>query len=233
MLLHVRGGGELGPAWHEHGRKMMKAASSNDVVDGVLWLRSGAMRDRVDCIALEAYSAGALAVATAACDPMLKGAVPHAPSTPMISALLLQYAFVDPLSAMMDASLSLTIHERDEWGDPIANDATRALLESISPYHRVLKGQLPACPVLLLNSAIDVRVQPWQQAKFVLALRAALRQTSSSQQTHHSDRTGSKAPPALMVTDFFNGHMGPDDPVQQAEAAARNLAWMMCAVGAK
>ncbi len=230
IFLHVRGGGELGPVWHEQGRKLLKATSSNDVVDGVLWLRHGILSDRVDRIVLEAYSAGALSVATAACDPLLRGSAPQSPSTPMISALLLLYAFVDPLSAMMDASLSLTVHERDEWGDPIAHEATHELLESISPYHRVLKGQVPACPVLLINSAIDVRVQPWQQAKFVLALRSALQ---NSQNNCLPDKTGSGVPPALMVTDFFNGHMGPDDPAQQAEATSRSLAWMMFAMGDK
>ena len=234
VFLHVRGGGELGPAWHEQGRKLLKAASSNDVVDGVLWLRQGTLRSRVDRVVLEAYSAGALSVATAALDPLLKGSAPHSRSLPMISALLLQYAFVDPLSAMMDDSLSLTVHERDEWGDPIADESTRALLEHISPYHRVLRGQLPACPVLLMNSAIDVRVQPWQQAKFIQALRASLRNSGLNAHalSHAPSPSRLSAPPALMITDFFNGHMGPDDAALQAAAAARNVVWMMCAVGA-
>jgi protease II len=205
----------------------LKQTSSNDVVDGVLWLRCGSLQRHVDRIVLQTYSAGALAVATAASDALLSCSAPNSPSTPMISALLLQYAFVDPLSAMMDASLSLTVHERDEWGDPVADSAARALLQDISPYHRALNGQLPACPVLLLNSAIDVRVQPWQQAKFVQALRAAGR-LGGQQQTK---LTACKVPPVLMITDFFNGHMGPDDAVQQADASARVLAWMMAAVG--
>jgi oligopeptidase B len=230
VFLHVRGGGELGPCWHEHGRKLRKATSSDDVVDGITWLRNGVLNNRIGHIVLEACSAGALSVGTAASDALLKGPAPHSPAKPMISAMLLQYAFVDPLTAMMDAGLSLTIHERDEWGDPVADDAARALLRSISPYHRVLSGLLPACPVLLINSAIDVRVQPWQQAKFVSALRAALR---DPQQNHKRDQMRSSVPPALMLTDFFNGHMGPDDPALQAAAAARNLAWMMRAVGAK
>jgi protease II len=209
----------------------MKAVSSNDVVDGVLWLRSGYLSMRVKHIVLHTYSAGALSVATAASDALLDCAAPNMPSVPMISALLLQCAFVDPLSAMMDASLSLTVHERDEWGDPIADVTTRTLLGNISPYHRVLKGQLPVCPVLLMNSAIDVRVQPWQQAKFVQAIRSALRQSSKPKRKHFGDETGNAVPPVLMVTDFNNGHMGPDDPLQQAENAAGNLAWMLFAVG--
>jgi protease II len=79
----------------------------------------------------------------------------------------------------------------------------------------------------MLNSAIDVRVQPWQQAKFAQALRAALRRSDPMQTTQHQ----SKVPPVLMITDFFNGHMGPDDAVQQADTYARVLAWMLAAVG--
>jgi protease II len=231
VFLHVRGGGELGSAWHDQGRRLLKAASSNDVIDGVLWLRTGHLKDRVNCIVLEAYSAGALSVATAASDAVLAGAVPNSPSAPMISAMLLQYAFVDPLSAMMDASLSLTVHERDEWGDPIADEAAKSLLQNISPYHRVLKGQLPVCPVLLMNSAIDVRVQPWQQAKFVQAIRSSMRQSNQPKRKHLGDQTRNALPPVLMLTDFCNGHMGPDDPVLQAENSAANLAWMLFAVG--
>jgi oligopeptidase B len=140
--------------------------------------------------------------------------------------MLLQYAFVDPLSAMMDPSLSLTVHERDEWGDPLADAAAHALLQAISPYHRILKGNLPACPVLLLNSAIDVRVQPWQQPKYVKALRSALK---NDRRLAPSPAFG--VPPVLMITDFYNGHMGPDDSMQQADVSARNIAWMLAAVG--
>ena len=236
MFLHVRGGGELGADWHAQGRQALKATSSNDVVDGVLWLRNGELRSRVDRVVLETYSAGALSVATAASDAMLRGAASHSPWKPLISALLLQYAFVDPLSAMMDASQALTVHERDEWGDPIADEAAQALLQRISPYHRVLNGQLPGCPVLLMNSAIDVRVQPWQQAKYVQALRAALRDSRHQPHlqpgaTSTGDRIECGVPPVLMVTDFCNGHMGPDDSVQQAEITARHVAWMLVAVG--
>ena len=110
VYVHVRGGGELGSGWHNQGRQSLKAASSNDVVDGVMWLRHGHLSEHVDRIVLDTYSAGALSVATAASDPLMKGVTPRSPSTPMISALLLQYAFVDPLSAMMDANLSLTVH---------------------------------------------------------------------------------------------------------------------------
>ncbi len=227
VYLHVRGGGELGSGWHNQGRQSLKAASSNDVVDGVMWLRHGYLSDHVDRIVLDTYSAGALSVATAASDPLMKGATPRSPSTPMISAMLLQYAFVDPLSAMMDSNLSLTVHERDEWGDPIADEAIRNLLKNISPYQRALNGQLPACPVLLMNSAIDVRVQPWQQAKFAQALRSALRRSDQMQTPQYP----SKVPPVLMITDFFNGHMGPDDDVQQADTSARVLSWMLAAVG--
>lgn len=231
VFLHVRGGGELGSAWHDQGRRLLKAASSNDVVDGIMWLRMGHLSSRVNCIVLETYSAGALSVATAASDAMLARAAPNSPSVPMISALLLQYAFVDPLSAMMDASLSLTVHERDEWGDPIADETAKSLLQNISPYHRVLKGQLPVCPVFVMNSAIDVRVQPWQQAKFVQAIRSSIQQSNQLKRKHLGDQSRNALPPVLMVTDFCNGHMGPDDPVQQAENSAANLAWMLFAVG--
>ena len=126
--VHVRGGGDLGVAWHDAGKKMFKQRSIDDLKvlsvqgtydipdverqylpqqEAVSWLvaRGYSRRGRV---AGKGYSAGGMLLA-AACnqDPAL------------FSALVLRFPFVDVLTAMMDPSLGLTAHEGDEWGDPI------------------------------------------------------------------------------------------------------------------
>ncbi len=62
-------------------------------------------------MALEAHSAGGLTA----------GALLNRRAADL-GAALLEAPFVDVLSAMSDASLPLTVHEYEEWGDPAQPD---------------------------------------------------------------------------------------------------------------
>lgn len=63
-------------------------------------------------VALEAHSAGGLTA----------GALLNRRAAD-VGAALLEAPFVDVLTAMSDASLPLTVHEYEEWGDPRQADA--------------------------------------------------------------------------------------------------------------
>lgn len=48
---------------------------------------------------------------------------------------------------MRDASLPLTVHEFDEWGDPGTCDAAEAVIRSYCPYENVRSQEYPALMV--------------------------------------------------------------------------------------
>ncbi|KAF8820871.1 putative Prolyl endopeptidase-like [Cardiosporidium cionae] len=105
-FLHTRGGGELGEEWHTEGCGLNKWHSFQDLVDAIHYLisRNWTCRGK---IAAKAHSAGGL---------LFGWLLNNHPE--LISCLILEAPFVDTLSAMLDPSLSLTIHEYDEWGRP-------------------------------------------------------------------------------------------------------------------
>ena len=77
-LAHVRGGGELGPAWHHAGRAAHKGRSASDVLAVVRGLQAWGYCDPARTAA-QADSAGALALAGALnADPSCFGAVVRA-----------------------------------------------------------------------------------------------------------------------------------------------------------
>ncbi len=74
------------------------------------------------------------------------------------------------------------------------------------------------------------------EEKIILQIKDGARRASnthsvSCKASNTSDDYSCSVPSVLMVTDFCNGHMGPDDPVLQAEMCARNVACMLVAVG--
>ena len=118
---HVRGGGELGNDWYDAGRLGRKrntfddlAAVANALVD-LGYTESCRM-------AVTGSSAGGLAVGAVLNEHpgLFRAASMHAP-------------FLDPLAAMMDPSLPLTVHEYDEWGDPSRDAAVREYIAGYSP----------------------------------------------------------------------------------------------------
>ena len=54
--------------------------------------------------------------------------------------------FVDPLNTMLDPTLPLTVIEREEWGDPIADAEAFGWIQGYSPYENVGRARLPGDP---------------------------------------------------------------------------------------
>jgi oligopeptidase B len=156
-IAHVRGGDEMGEAWHDDGMLMKKRNTFLDFIDVSEFLvREGwAAKDR---LLVEGGSAGGLLMGAVANDrPDLFRAV-HA-----------AVPFVDVMNTMMDASLPLTIGEYLEWGDP-NQKPTFDYMRSYSPYDNLAAKGYPA--ILVTTSFNDSQVMYWEPAKYVAKLRA-------------------------------------------------------------
>ncbi|ORZ30387.1 prolyl oligopeptidase [Catenaria anguillulae PL171] len=127
-LAHVRGGGELGRAWHQAARLTCKRTSAQDLVDVAEYLCGPSHLTSPARLAVAGHSAGALAVAGAA---LLR--------PDMFTAMVLNAPFVDVLGSMLDASLPLTRGEFDEWGDPCKDKQVWDAMLGYSPYELVLQ----------------------------------------------------------------------------------------------
>ncbi len=156
-IAHVRGGGELGKAWHDGGRLRRKATSFTDFVAAADMLVACGYGSR-DRLVLEGGSAGGLLVAAALNlrPGLCRAAVVHVP-------------FVDVINTMLDPSLPLTVGEFEEWGNPAEREAFEAMA-SWCPYTNVRRREYPA---MLVRAAMhDSQVMYWEPAKYVARLRA-------------------------------------------------------------
>ena len=155
-IAHVRGGGELGEAWHEGGRMMTKKNTFTDFAACADYLADHRYTAH-DRLVISGGSAGGLLVgATLNLRPDL------------CKAAVLAVPFVDVLNTMSDATLPLTTSEYIEWGNP--NDkAEYDYIKSYSPYDNLRAANYP--DILLLTSLNDSQVPYWEPAKYAAKLR--------------------------------------------------------------
>ncbi|WP_394553886.1 S9 family peptidase [Agromyces sp. MMS24-JH15] len=156
-VAHVRGGGELGRLWYEHGKKLHKRHTFTDFAAAARHLidRDVTSPDR---LVAQGGSAGGL----------LMGAVANlAPK--LFSGILAEVPFVDPLTSILDPSLPLTVIEWDEWGNPLADSDVYAYMKAYAPYENVHAHGYPA--ILAVTSLNDTRVLYVEPAKWVAKLR--------------------------------------------------------------
>jgi oligopeptidase B len=175
---HIRGGGDLGDAWHDDGKMMVKRNTFTDfiAVTEHLLTESYGARDKV---VIEGGSAGGL----------LMGAVANL--RPDLFRIVLSHVpFVDVMNTMLDASLPLTVGEYEEWGNPNEPEAF-AYMRSYSPYDNLQAGTYPA--TLVKTSLNDSQVMYWEPAKFIAKLRTLKTNT---------------AWPLLLHTNMDAGHGG-------------------------
>jgi len=153
-VAHVRGGGELGRAWHENGRRSNKYKSATDFVDCAEYLVERGWTTPGQ-LALEGRSAGACVAAAAVnMRPDLFGAV-H-----------LDAPFLDVRTAMAGADNSLV--DLDDWASP--GDQTDSSAGCTpDPYGRLSPQIYP--PVLATTQIHDSSVPCWHAATYVARLR--------------------------------------------------------------
>ncbi|CAL8897072.1 S9 family peptidase [Kocuria varians] len=200
-VAHVRGGGELGRAWYENGKK---ATKKNTFTDFVAVTRHLAARADVaeDRIALMGGSAGGL----------LAGAVLNlAPE--LYCGALAAVPFVDALTSMLMPELPLTALEWEEWGNPVESAEVYEYMRSYSPYENVRDADYP--PILAVTSLNDTRVLYVEPAKWVAELRTRVAHPET----------------VLLRCEMAGGHGGASGRYAQWKDTAWEYAWLARCLG--
>jgi oligopeptidase B len=155
-LAHVRGGGEMGKAWHDDGRMMKKRNTFTDFIAAAEFLLAERYGSR-DRLVVEGGSAGGL----------LMGAVVNL-RPDLFRAVVSKVPFVDVINTMLDETLPLTVGEFEEWGNP-KEKAAYDYVKSYCPYTNLERKAYPA--ILVKTSFNDSQVMYWEPAKYVAKLR--------------------------------------------------------------
>jgi oligopeptidase B len=154
---HVRGGGDMGKAWHDAGRLMEKRNTFTDFIAVAEHLVASGYGS-AKRVSAEGGSAGGL----------LMGAIVNL-RPDLFRAIVSHVPFVDVMNTMLDASLPLTVPEYEEWGNPNEAAAFEYML-SYSPYDNLRPAEYPA--ILVMTSLNDSQVMYWEPAKYVAKLRS-------------------------------------------------------------
>jgi oligopeptidase B len=156
-VAHIRGGGEMGKAWHDDGRMMHKKNTFTDFIASAEYLLAQGYGSK-DRLAIEGRSAGGL----------LMGAVLNF-RPDLFHAALVGVPFVDVMNTMLDESLPLTVTEFEEWGNPKEKPAFEYMV-TYSPYDNIANKAYPN--MLVRTSFNDSQVMYWEPAKYVAKMRA-------------------------------------------------------------
>jgi len=156
-VAHIRGGGEMGKAWHDAGKMMNKKNTFTDFTSVAedLTKRGYGSKDK---LVIEGASAGGL----------LMGAVLNL-RPDLFHAAVVKVPFVDVMNTMLDETLPLTVGEFEEWGNPKEKPAFDYMI-TYSPYDNV---EAKAYPNMLVKTSFnDSQVMYWEPAKYVAKMRA-------------------------------------------------------------
>jgi oligopeptidase B len=199
-VAHVRGGGEMGRHWYDDGKLRHKHNSFDDLVACAEHLVAAGYTSP-DRLAIRGGSAGGLLVGAA---------LNQRPD--LFRAVVAEVPFVDVVNTMLDESLPLTITEWEEWGNP-KDEEQYGWIRAYTPYENIRACPYPS--VLATAGLNDPRVQYWEPAKWV----AALRETT----------TGDA--PILLKTEMGAGHGGPSGRYDAWRDEALVLAFLLDALG--
>jgi oligopeptidase B len=200
---HIRGGGEMGDAWHDAGKMSNKCNTFTDFIATVEQL---VMRGygNANIIAIEGGSAGGL----------LMGAVVNL-RPDLFRVVVSHVPFVDVMNTMLDASLPLTVAEYEEWGNPNEPEAFARML-SYSPYDNLECLKDKPLPAMLVKTSLnDSQVMFWEPVKYVAKLR-----------TIKSDAT-----PLLLHINMDAGHGGASGRYDYLKEIAFDYAFLLTQLG--
>ena len=156
-VAHIRGGGEMGKAWHDAGKMMNKKNTFTDFIAVAedLTKRGYGSKDK---LLIEGGSAGGL----------LMGAVLNL-RPDLFHAAVVKVPFLDVMNTMLDETLPLTVGEFEEWGNP-KEPAAFDYMITYSPYDNI---EAKAYPNMLVKTSFnDSQVMYWEPAKYVSKMRA-------------------------------------------------------------
>jgi oligopeptidase B len=156
VIVHVRGGGELGKPWHDAGRMHRKMNTFTDFIASAEYLIERNYTSKEKLI-IEGGSAGGL----------LMGAVTNL-RPDLFRVVVSHVPFVDVLNTMLDASLPLTVGEYEEWGNPQVEE-DYFYMKKYCPYTNLERKEYPT--MLVKTGLNDSQVMYWEPAKYVAKLR--------------------------------------------------------------
>ncbi len=200
-IAHIRGGDEMGEAWHDDGMLMKKKNTFNDFIDCAEYLIAEKWTSKARLMIEGGSAGGLLTTAVTNMRPDLFKAVHSA------------VPFADVINTMMDASLPLTVGEYLEWGNPNEKKAYD-YMKSYSPYDNIEKKDYPA--ILVTTSFNDSQVMYWEPTKYVAKLRSLKTDTNEL-------LLKCKMEPA--------GHGGASGRYDKLKDAAFETAWMLKQAG--
>lgn len=241
-IAHVRGGGEMGRAWYEDGKELVKEHTFTDFIDVADWLVDSGWVAPGRLVA-EGRSAGGL----------LMGTVTNA-APDRFRAILAGVPFVDALTTILDPSLPLTVGEWEEWGNPLTSRAVFDAMSRYTPYENVPDGALlPA--IMATTSVNDTRVEFVEPTKWVQRLREATGQVPFTDEAGAGQRcnccdsgTGEASVsgeashglvaarnpferPIILRTEMVAGHAGPSGREGRWAARCEEFAFALGQVG--
>ena len=156
-LAHIRGGGDLGKAWHDAGRMKNKMNTFTDFIAAAEHLIAERYTSK-DRLVIQGGSAGGL----------LMGAVTNL-RPDLFKAVVSHVPFVDVINTMLDETLPLTVGEFEEWGNPKKKDEYE-YMRRYDPYSNLVRTAYPA--MLVKTSFNDSQVMYHEPAKYVARLRS-------------------------------------------------------------
>lgn len=210
---HVRGGGECGLSWYRQARVEGKQRSVEDLVACLQSLFSSGVSSS-SLTALTACSAGAVPVGA------LCNLHPE-----LIRAVTLQAPFLDLLGTLEDSSLPLTIEDREEWGDIVANPAHRLAISKYCPLHNITPQRYPS--MLLTAHSEDSRVPLSGIVRYAEKLQKAIH-------SHLSSNPGAECeqkPKVVLHIQAGANHQGQEDFDLMINEDALELAFLYTELG--
>lgn len=196
-IAHIRGGEDLGKAWHDDGKLTRKTNSFTDFIACAEHLIAAGYTAKQRLAAIGGSAGG-----------LLMGAVVNL-RPDLFRSVVAKVPFVDNLNTGLDPTLPLTIAEYEEWGNPVDDPAAYAYIKSYSPYENVARHPYPA--MLVSGGLNDPRVSYWEPAKWVAKLRA--RKTNDQI--------------LLLKTDLGSGHFGPSGRYAHIREVAFDYAFLL------
>ena len=173
----VRGGSIMGKQWHEDGKLLNKENTFNDYIACAEYLIKKEYTN-ADHLVGYGVSAGGL----------LMGVVINR-RPELFNTVILDHAYLDALTSMMNDTLPLTTDHYKEIGNP--NDPEfYEYIKGYSPYQNISKQAYPN--LLFIAGSNDFQTPVWQIAKYV----AKLREMNTSESS------------ILFKTDIGSGHKG-------------------------
>jgi len=197
-IVHVRGGGELGRAWHEVATRDRKRTTYTDLIAAAEGLVEQGIASRHRIIIEGKSGGGGTVLATALLRPDL------------FRAVLAEVPVADILDTEMDFTLPFSLCETTEYGDPhVAHDYR--YLRSYDPYYN-LSADRPLPPTYVDGALDDGQVLYFQPARYVAQRRSC---------------AGDRDPELIFRMLPVGGHYGCSHGPGVTEEAAFRMAWTL------